>query len=148
MAIDKTQDWSPASSILTKMVKEGQRLTWMKSYNDTKNKKVVKDFNYGMSIYEARSSEEYIYDIYETRKYEYMEIRWLGNYHLPEELEELCADLFDLSLAYKLVAVDAEYLEIVVEESKDGSTNIDETVMEAMMDIQKKVAKQLHKRRS
>ena len=35
----------------------------------------------------------------------------------------------------------------MVEESKDGSTNIDETVMGAMMDIQKKVFKQLHKRR-
>ena len=144
MAIDKTQDWSPASKLMSELVHEGQRLTWRKSYNDTKNKKVVKDFNYGMSIYEVRSSEEYIYG---TRKYEYMEIRWLGNYHLPEDLEDLCADLFDLSLAYKLVAVDAEYLEIVVEESKDGSTNIDDEVMEAMMDIQKKVAKQLRKRR-
>ena len=140
MAIDKTQDWSRASKLESELVHEGQRLTWRKSYNDTKNKKVVKDFNYGMSIYEARSSEEYIYG---NKKHEYMEIRWLGNYHLPEEFEELCADLFDLSLAYKLVAVDAEYLEIVVEESKDGSTNIDETVMEAMMKIQKKVSKQL-----
>ena len=120
---------------MVELVHEGQRLTWRKSYNDTKNKKVVKDFNYGINIYEARSSEEY------------MEIRWLGNYHLPEELEELCADLFDLSLAYKLVAVDAKYLEIVVEESKDGSTNIDETVMEAMMDIQKKVSKQLQRKK-
>ena len=137
MAIDKTQDWSPASKLMSELVHEGQRLTWRKSYNDTKNKKVVKDFNYDISIYEARSSEDYIYD----------EIRWLGNYRLPEEFEELCADLFDLSLAYKLVAVDAEYLEIVVEESKDGSTNIDETVMEAMMDIQKKVAKQLQRKR-
>ena len=136
MAIDKTQDWYPASKLMSELVREGQRLTWRKSYNDTKNKKVMSNFKYGINIYEVRNSEEY------------MEIRWLGKYHLPDELEGLCADLFDLSLAYKLVAVDAEYLEIVVEESKDGSTNIDETVMKTMMDIQKKVAKQLHKRRS
>ena len=145
MAIDKTQNWSPASKSLDELVHEGRRLTWRKSYNDTKNKKVVEDFNYSVNIYEVRIPEEYIYL---TNKYEYMDFRILGKYHLHKGLDEICSDLFDLSLAYKLVALDAEYLEIVVEKSKDGSTNIDDEVMETMMDIQKKVSKQLHKRRS
>ena len=144
MAIDKTQDWVPASKSMDELVHEGRRLTWRKSYNDTKNKKVVEYFNYSVVIYEGRIAEDYIY---ETRKYEYTEVRMLGKYHLPRDLEDLCADLFDLSLAYKLVVVDTEYLEIVVEESKDGSTNIDETVMEAMMDSQKKVARQLQRKK-
>lgn len=144
MAIDKTQNWSPASKSLDELVHEGRRLTWRKSYNDTKNKKVVEDFNYSVNIYEVRIAEDYIY---ETRKYEYMEVRMLGKYYLPKDLEVLCADLFDLSLAYKLVALDAEYLEMVVEESKDGSTNIDETVVKAMMDIQKKVVRQLQRKK-
>lgn len=143
MAIDKSQDWVSASKSLIELVHEGQRLTWRKSYNDTKNKKVVDDFKYMADIIEVRISEEYIY----TKRFEYIEVRRLGKYYLPKDLENLCADLFDLSLTYKLVAVDAEYLEIVVEESKDGSTNIDETVMKAMMDIQKKVSKQLQRKK-
>ena len=144
MAIDKSQGWHWASKSLIDLVHEGQRLTWRKSYNDTKDKKVVDDFKYSIDIIEVRISEEYIY---ETKRFEYIEVRRLGKYYLPKDLENLCADLFDLSFAYKLVALDAEYLEIVVEESKDGSTNIDETVMKAMMDIQKKVSRQLQRKK-
>lgn len=144
MAIDNKNDWIPASSALTKLVKEGQRLTWRKPYNDTKNKKVVADFNWSAVIYEVRNSEA---NLFWTQKYEYMEVRILGKYHLPEDLDELCADLFDLSFAYKLVVVDAEYLEMVVEKSKDGSTNIDDEVMETMMDIQKKVVRQRQRKK-
>ena len=145
MAIDNTNNWSPASPHMTRLVKEGRILTWRKSYNGTKDKKALTEFKGIVNIYEVRSSEVYIYG---THTGEYLEIRTLGKYHLPKGLDVLCADLFDLSFAYKLVAVDAEYLEIVVEESKDGSTNIDETVMEAMMDIQKKIVKQLSRRKA
>ena len=70
----------------------------------------------------------------------------LGKYRMPNGLDELCGDLFSLSLTHKLVAIDAKYLEVIVEESTNGETNIDETVMEAMVEIQKKVAKQLKTR--
>ncbi len=132
------------SKSLEELVHEGRRLTWRKSYNDTKNKKLVTEFHLCTNIYEVRNTEDYIYT---AKPFEYMEARMIGKYYLPKDFDDLCADLFDLSLTYKLVALDAEYLEIVVEESKDGSTNIDDEVMEAMMEIQKKVAKQFNKRR-
>ena len=137
MLTKDNNDWSGASKGMCDLVKEGRKLTWRKSYNDTKNKKVSTDFGYCVNIYEVRNSEECLY----------MEVRMLEQYHLPRDLEELCSDLFDLSLTYKLIAVDAEYLDIVVERSKDGQTNIDESVMKAMMDIQKKIVKQLSRRK-
>ena len=134
MAIDKTQNWSGASKLLNQLVDEGHKFSWRKSYNDTKKKRIVEDF-------------KFILNIYEVRKSRYLKVRMLGKYRMPDGLDELCADLFSLSLTHKLVAVDVKYLEMVVEESKDGSTNIDETVMEAIMDIQKKVAKQLQRKK-
>ena len=67
---------------------------------------------------------------------------------MPNGLDDLCADLFSLSLTHKLIAVDAQYLEIVVEKSKNGQTNIDESVMKAMMNMQKKIVKQLSRRKA
>ena len=128
-------DWSQASKLMTELVQEGRKLSWKKSYNDTRRKKVVKDFKYTVNIYEVRQAGRYI------------KVRILEKYRMPNGLDELCAGLFSLSLTHKLIAVDAEYLEIVVEKSKNGQTNIDETVMEAMMNIQKKVIKQLKGRK-
>ena len=128
-------DWSPACSSIIELVEEGRRLSWRKSYNDTKRRKVVEDFKFSINIYEVRKSR-------------YLKVRMLGKYQMPNELDELCADLFSLSLTHKLISVDAQYLEIVVEKSKNGQTNIDESVMKAMMNIQKKVVKQLSGRKA
>lgn len=122
--------WSGASKLLNQLVDEGHKFSWRKSYNDTKKKRIVEDF-------------KFILNIYEVRKSRYLKVRMLGKYRMPNGLDELCSDLFSLSLTHKLVAIDAKYLEVIVEESTNGETNIDETVMEAMMEIQKKVAKQL-----
>lgn len=128
--------WSYASEGMSDLVKEGRKLTWKKSYNDTKRRKVVEDFKFSINIYEVRQSR-------------YLNVRMLGRYDMTSDhgLDELCSDLFSLSLTHKLIAVDAQYLEMVVEESKDGQTNIDESVMKAMMDIQKKIVKQLSRRK-
>lgn len=136
MLIKDNNDWSDASKGMSDLVKEGRKLTWKKSYNDTKRRKVVEDFMFSINIYEVRQSK-------------YLNVRMLGSYDMTSGhgLDELCSDLFSLSLTHKLIAVDAQYLEMVVEESKDGSTNIDNEVMEAMMDIHKKIAKQLNKRK-
>jgi hypothetical protein len=128
-------NWSVASKGMCDLVKEGRKLTWRKSYNDTKRRKVVEDFKFSINIYEVRQAGRYL------------KIRILGKYQMPNELDELCADLFSLSLTHKLVAVDVQYLEIVVEKSKNGQTNIDDSVMEAMMDIQRKIVKQLSGRK-
>lgn len=129
--------WCGATKAMSDLVEEGRKLTWRKSYNDTKRRKVVEDFKFSINIYEVRQSK-------------YLNVRMLGRYDMTSVhgLDEFCADLFSLSLTHELIAVDAQYLEIVVEKSKNGQTNIDESVMEAMMDIHKKVVKQLSRRRA
>lgn len=129
-------NWWDASPAMSDLVKEGRKLTWRKSYNDTKRRKVVEEFESAINIYEVRQAGRYL------------KVRMLGKYRMPVGLDELCADLFSLSLTHKLIAVDAQYLEIVVEKSKNGQTNIDESVMKAMMDIQKKIVKQLSRRKA
>lgn len=135
MLTKDNDDWSSASTSMVDLVKEGRRLSWRKSYTDTKRRKVCEDFKFSINIYEVRQARSYL------------KVRMLGKYQMPTGLDELCADLFSLSLTHKLISVDAQYLEIVVEKSKNGQTNIDESVMKAMMDIQKKVVKQLSRRK-
>ena len=129
-------DWWDASPAMSDLVKEGRKLTWKKSYNDTKRRKVVEEFKFSINIYEVRQAGGHL------------KVRILEKYQMPNGLDELCADLFSLSLTHKLIAVDAQYLEIVVEKSKNGQTNIDESVMKAMMNIQKKIIKQLGRRKA
>lgn len=129
-------DWWCASPSMSDLVKEGRKLTWKKSYNDTKRRKVCEEFKFSINIYEVRQAGRYL------------KVRALGAYQMPNGLDELCADLFSLSMTHKLIAVDAQYLDMVVEESKDGQTNIDESVMKAMMNIQKKIVKQLSRRKA
>lgn len=136
MLTKDNNDWWGASPVMRDLVKEGRKLTWKKSYNDTKRRKVVEDFEFSINIYEACQARSHL------------KVRMFGKYRMPTGLDELCADLFSLSLTHKLIAVDAQYLEIVVEKSKNGQTNIDESVMKAMMNIQKKIVKQLSKRKA
>ena len=128
--------WWPASKGMSDLVKEGRKLTWKKSYNDTKRRKVVEDFKFYINIYEVHQAGGHL------------KVRILEKYQMPNGLDELCADLFSLSLTHKLIAVDAQYLEMVVEESKNGQTNIDESVMRAMMNIRNKIVKQLGRRKA
>ena len=54
-------------------------------------------------------------------------------YDVPEELDTFVSDLFDLSLAYRLMDVDPSRAFLYVKKSEDGSTNITEEVMDTIV---------------
>ena len=128
----RSMHWTESSKSSQWFISTWGKQGWRGSFLATKGSSTIKRWAVNeISIVEVTpGTEEDGVDLWE---------RELGRYIMPEFLDELCADMFDLSFTHKLVAINCEFDELYVERSANGDTNIDDTVMEAIGQMNQRI---------